>query len=227
MLDQERYRQLMLIIHSGLFVGCFIFTFNVWSADQACYMVPCEDEHVFEQKIWKVDDWTVFSSVISGLWCSAVAGFGAALFYKPTLGNSPMLVGLYLGVTLVAAFAMLAQMGIWAAEWDTMGELSLVSHKDGIFHKSGTHLHLRTGLLAEFKWFTVLAAFCTCAQASIAALLVMGKTNVIDIFDLKVSDPNLSGFNKGGDFNAMKMGSGMEGASYQSGGGGGGTFAAY
>ena len=89
MLDQERYRQLMLIIHSGLFVGCFIFTFNVWSADQACYMVPCEDEHVFERKIWKVDDWTVFSSVLSGLWCSAVAAFGAALFYKPTLGSSP------------------------------------------------------------------------------------------------------------------------------------------
>ena len=134
MLDQERYRQLMLLCHTALFVGCFVFTFNVWSADETCYMVPCgKEEHVFERKIWKVDDATVFASVMAGLWCTVVAGAGAAIFYKPELASTPMAVGLYLGVTMVSGLAMLDQMGVWAAEWDTMGSLSLVSHKDSIF----------------------------------------------------------------------------------------------
>ncbi len=85
--------------------------------------------------------------------------------------------------------------------------------------KNGVHLHLRYGLLAEFKWFTVLAAACTLMQLAITAFLVVGRENVIDIFDLKGSDPNLSDSMFKGDLRAMKMGATMESTSYQSGGG--------
>ena len=86
----------------------------------------------------------------------------------------------------------------------------------------GVHLHLRQGLLDEFKWFTVLAGMCTCMQFAITALLVMGREQVVDIFDLKGCDPNMA--SQFGDLRAMKLASGHEagsGGSYQ----GGGTFA--
>ena len=138
MLDQERFRQLLCFSHTVLAIACFIFTINTWSVasgdDTRCYMVPCEIGHRFKKIIWAVGDSTVFASVVAGGRCTLVSGAGAALFYKPQYGLAkPMLVGLYLGTTLVAGLAMLDQVGVWSAEWETMGSLSLVSHKDNIF----------------------------------------------------------------------------------------------
>ena len=67
------------------------------------------------------------------------------------------------------------------------------------------------------------AAACTLTQFAITALLFKFREHVVDIFDLKANDPNLSDSIFKGDLRAMKMAGGMESTSYQS---GGGTFQA-
>merc|ERR1711988_1337362 len=77
------------------------------------------------------------------------------------------------------------QMGVWSAEWDLMGSLSTVSHKDAIFYNNGNHLHLRNGLLPQFKALTCLAVLCALLQAAIIGQIAIGQGAISEIFKLR------------------------------------------
>ena len=68
------------------------------------------------------------------------------LFYKylddPRCEGAHMAVGLFLGCSFSSVLVMLDQFGVWSAEWDLMGALSTVNHRNEIFYNNGNHLHL-------------------------------------------------------------------------------------
>merc|ERR1711918_309870 len=121
----------------------------------------------------KVSEWTVFTSLVAGAWCSTIASAGLMLFYKylddPRCEGAHMAVGLFLGCSFSSVLVMLDQFGVWSSEWDLMGALSTVSHRNEIFYNNGNHMHLSNVLL----------------QTAIIGQIAIGQGALSEIFKLR------------------------------------------
>ena len=141
-------------------------------------MTPCAVGTGLET-VWKVSEWTVFTSLVAGAWSITIASAGLMLFYKylddPRCEGAHMAVGLFLGCSFSSVLVMLDQFGVWSAEWDLMGALSTVSHRNEIFYNNGNHMHLSNGLLPQFKANAVLAFLAVMIQAAIIGQIAIGQ----------------------------------------------------
>ena len=176
--DREKWRQSLVASHAALSVVLFVFVLCAWTTDNTCYMTPCAVGTGLET-VWKVSEWTVFTSLVAGAWCSTIASAGLMLFYKylddPRCEGAHMAVGLFLGCSFSSVLVMLDQFGVWSAEWDLMGALSTVNHRNEIFYNNGNHLHLSNGLLPQFKANAVLAFLSVLIQAAIIGQIAIGQ----------------------------------------------------
>ena len=186
--DREKWRQSLVASHAALSVVLFVFVLCAWTTDNTCYMTPCAVGTGLET-VWKVSEWTVFTSLVAGAWSITIASAGLMLFYKylddPRCEGAHMAVGLFLGCSFSSVLVMLDQFGVWSAEWDLMGALSTVNHRNEIFYNNGNHLHLSNGLLPQFKANAVLAFLAVMIQAAIIGQIAIGQGALSEIFKLR------------------------------------------
>ena len=96
--DREKWRQSLVASHAALVVVLFVFVLCAWTTDNTCYMTPCAVGTGLET-VWKVSEWTVFTSLVAGAWSITIASAGLMLFYKylddPRCEGAHMAVGLF------------------------------------------------------------------------------------------------------------------------------------
>ena len=186
--NAEPWRKNLIVSHMALLAASVVYTLCAWTTEDTCYMVPCYEGTGLET-VWKVSEWTVFTSLVAGAWCTTIAVAGLMLFYKylddPRCEGAHMAVGLFLGVSFSSVLVMLDQFGVWSAEWDLMGALSTVSHRNEIFYNNGNHMHLSNGLLPQFKANACLAFLAVLIQTAIIGQIAIGQGALSEIFKLR------------------------------------------
>merc|ERR1711988_1176038 len=68
--------------------------------------------------------------------------------------------------------------GVWGAEWNMVGALATVSRKNEIFYNNGNHLHVRNGLVWQFKSLTVFAAMACALECAVLVQLYVHQHQI-------------------------------------------------
>ena len=79
--NAEPWRKNLIVSHMALLAASGVYTLCAWTTEDTCYMVPCY-EGVGLETVWKVSEWTVFTSLVAGAWSLTIASAGLMLFYK-------------------------------------------------------------------------------------------------------------------------------------------------
>ena len=78
--DREKWRQSLVASHAALVVVLFVFVLCAWTTDNTCYMTPCAVGTGLET-VWKVSEWTVFTSLVAGA-CARAPAFTPLTFFR-------------------------------------------------------------------------------------------------------------------------------------------------
>jgi hypothetical protein len=124
--------------------------------------------------MWKVNKGVTFMGESSGVFAAAHAMLGCLLFRcYASQDIHTFLVGIFAGCTFCSALLSLNMVWVWGAEWNLLGDLSLLSPNNTIFEESGRHMTVNHPLVAVFKWlFYLSCAMCLLQSIILIQLLV-------------------------------------------------------
>ena len=180
--EKARWRLLLTASHGALVLLSLGFTSCALRADDACYVEPCYEGEGL-QELWKVNKGVGFTGVAAGVFSTAIASVGLALFGWAALdprreAGAGVLVGVFLGATACTALLMLDQFAVWCAEWNLVGDLTDLSPDNAVFHESGRTMHVHRDLLVTFKALVGLAAATGAVQVGVVAQLALAQHDV-------------------------------------------------
>ena len=149
--EKARWRLLLTASHGALVLLSLGFTSCALRADDACYVEPCYEGEGL-QELWKVNKGVGFTGVAAGVFSTAIASVGLALFGWAALDPRREAGVLRRRVRSDGVQACSCSTSLpWCAEWNLVGDLTDLSPDNGVFTESGRHMHVHGDLLAAFK----------------------------------------------------------------------------
>lgn len=165
----------------GELVLAVVFTYCASQAYNHCYVKPCY-EGAGLQELWKVNKGVGMSGLAAAALVLLHSLVSLWLVPKPALGEAPLCLGVFLGITSIVALVTLEQAFIWGAEWNLIENLLKLSGENSVFYESGRHMHVREGLLDLFETTEYVSVGLLLAQClMIAALLVWHREIITDL----------------------------------------------
>lgn len=179
---------------SGLeLILAITFTLLAASAFDACYVTPCYQGSGL-QELWKVNKGISCTGLAAGALSIIHALVAMWLAPKPHIAQeAPLVLGTFVGVTLVVSLVILDQAFIWGAEWNLVSNLMALSPSNDVLFESGRHMAVRTDVLLLFVRLEFSAVALLALQCCVVMGLLLGHRHVIR--DLRLLQTN-GGFSR-------------------------------
>lgn len=155
-------------------------------ASEACYVLPCYEGPGL-QALWKVNKGVTFTGESSGVFASMHAGLGYLLFRNNSESirqSAHFLLGIFTGMTACAALLSLNMVWVWGAEWNLLGDLTLLNEDNVVFEESGRHMAVNQPLISTFRQLFYLSAAMLLLQGWILLQLLASKAECFRHFHL-------------------------------------------
>ena len=169
------------------------FTLGTASAFNACYVTPCY-EGAGLQELWKVNKGIGFTGLAAGGLSIAHAVLAIWLAPKPAIAQeAPLVLGVFISVTLVVSHVIMDQACIWGAEWNLVSNLLDLEPSNAVLYESGRRMVVREDMLLLFVRLEFAAVGLLALQCSVVLGLLLGHRQVIK--DLRLLSTN-GGFSR-------------------------------
>mmetsp|Transcript_16550 Transcript_16550/g.28871 ORF Transcript_16550/g.28871 Transcript_16550/m.28871 type:complete len:219 (-) Transcript_16550:697-1353(-) len=171
--------------HMALLVGSLWYCKLVyWDAAEVCYVLPCYEGPGL-QALWKVNKGVTFMGESAGVFCLCQALMGYGLFRTDSLGEQAHFVtGIFVGCTVCAALLSLSMIWVWGAEWNLLGDLTLLNPNNAIFEESGRHMIVNKPLINVFRKLFYLSGCMCLLQSFVVVYILMERRSLTQQFRL-------------------------------------------
>lgn len=166
----------LTLCHEILFVMAVWYCYQVFvGAAEACYVLPCYQGPGL-QALWKVNKGVTFTGESSGVFALVHATVGYWLVTRYPTAHA-FVVGILAGCTLCASLLSLNMIWVWGAEWNLLGDMTLLSPNNAVFDESGRHMTVNRPLIGVFqRLFYLSVVMCLMQSLILMQLLVNGST---------------------------------------------------
>mmetsp|Transcript_25631 Transcript_25631/g.76958 ORF Transcript_25631/g.76958 Transcript_25631/m.76958 type:complete len:213 (+) Transcript_25631:348-986(+) len=178
------WRGATIFLLSGSSVLTITYVWLAIAAANACYVTPCM-EGVGTEELWKVDKGVAACCIVFGFVAVLQALLGLWMFTRHDPRRSQFLIGLFVGMTLLVAFTMLGQSGLWMAQWNLVYDLSEISSSSPIFVQSGRQMAVDQSLRGDFRSLCLVAAFACLLELLVAVHLWCHFDKAVAFFALR------------------------------------------
>ncbi|KAG7343212.1 hypothetical protein IV203_021157 [Nitzschia inconspicua] len=162
--------------HGLLILSSAWYCYQVFGgAAEACYVLPCYEGPGL-QALWKVNKGVTFTGESSGVFSLAHALVGWWLVTYHKMAHA-FVMGVLAGCTLCASLLSWNMIWVWGAEWNLLGDLTLLNPNNTIFEESGRHMIINRPLISVFQQlFYLSVAMCALQSGVLIQFLVNGST---------------------------------------------------
>ena len=145
----------------------------------ACYTQPCYQGWGLSG-LWRVNRGASYGALAAATAVLMHALGGLMLLQRGIqLGEAHFVVGVYVGISLVASLLMVSQCFVWGAEWRTIRGLLELSDLNHVFQESGRRMHARASLKYRCLTLFWLAVATAGTQLLIVVLLLIRRSRLL------------------------------------------------